>query len=97
MTAPTPDEVLDDLDDADDAECLYIDALLHDDVYIWTDPDDDDDRYIILERSSSGSWLPRGKPVSRGYVEMEIGQADVSDVEICPQTALPPGRHRRDQ
>lgn len=94
--APTPHEVLADLDDSNDDECLYLDRL--DPAYIWAAKEDD--RYILLEQSRSGSWLPRGRPIDADEAAYQIELAIESDTdayEIRPQTSLPPGRHRRDR
>lgn len=94
--APTPSEILEDLDDDNDDECVYLDRT--EPAYIWAHPEDDD-RYILLEQSRSGSWLPRGRPIDADEAEYQIGRAlesDTDTVEVRPQTTLPPGRHRRD-
>lgn len=106
MSAPDPDEVLDeletDLTDDDEEEsnteanCLYLDRA--DPAYLWAA--EDDDTYVYLEQTQSGSWLPRGRPISATEAEYHLGEVLDSDVDMCevrPQTALPPGRHRRDQ
>lgn len=94
MTAD-PHEVLEDLDDSDDDECLYFDRV--EPAYLWAG---EDDRYILLEQSRSGTWLPRGRPIGEDEAEYQIQQtidSDTATYEVRPQTSLPPGRHRRDQ
>lgn len=103
MTAD-PHEILADLTtaptDSDsqptDHECVFLDRA--DPAYIWAD--EDDDRYILLEQTRSGTWLPRGRPITADTAAYEIEQTletDTAALEVRPQTALPPGRHRRDR
>ena len=97
MAAPTPQEILDGLDDKNDDECLYIDAAGTDDCYIWRDPDDEDS-YTVLQRSTSGSWFPHGKPVTTQWLKDYLDSiGDDTTVEVHDQTNLPPGRHPIDQ
>lgn len=107
MSAPDPDEVLEelesDLTDDDneeenaEANCLYLDRT--EPAYLWDA--EDDDTYVYLEQTQSGTWLPRGRPIAPDEAEHHLGEVldeDSTDTyEVRPQTALPPGRHRRDQ
>lgn len=101
MSEADPSEVLEDLDaDTDDesngnVECVYLDR--DSPAYIW--PAEEDGRYILLEESRSGTWLPYGRPISAAdaeYLLEEVIESDYDTYEIRPQTALPPGRHRWD-
>lgn len=85
-----PHEVLEDLDDSDDDECIYIDSP--DPAYLWST--DDEDMYIILEQSRGGTWLPRGRPISTARAEQYL---EADSYEVRPQTKLPPGRHPKDR
>lgn len=88
--APTPEEVLDDLDDCDDDECIYLDG--DSPAYIWAS--DEEGMYIILEQSRNGAWLPRGRPIEKERAENYL---DAETYEVRPQTELPPDRHPKDR
>lgn len=93
--APTASEILSDLDDDSDDECIYLDRD-PDDAYLWAG----DDQYYLLERSRSGSWFPRPKPVGEDAATYELEQtleSDTDDYEVRPQTELPPDRHHLDR
>mgnify|MGYP006277790769 CR=1 FL=1 len=101
MSAPNPDEILDDLDsdgdteDESDIECVYIDRA--DPAYLWVG--EDDGEFIYLEQSRNGSWLPCGRPIDEDTAEKILDDAiddSTAEIEIRPQTELPPGRHRWD-
>lgn len=90
-----PHEVFEDLDEED--ECIYLDRP-NDPAYIWRG--ESEGQYVLLEQSSSGSWLPRGRPIDESVAESYLGDAQESDVatfDVRPQTELPPGRHRKDR
>lgn len=85
-----PHEVLEDLDDGDDAECIYI---RDGPAYLWNSTAED--TYVLLEQTQSGSWYPRGMPISSNRAAGYLEQA--TEYDVRPQTELPPGRHERDR
>lgn len=89
MSDSGPQAVLDDLEDNDE-ECVRLHSPA---AYLWYDTERD--KYVLLEQSSTGSWYPRGRPVSAARAEHAIESAGSVDIE--PATKLPPGRHRIDR
>lgn len=95
--APTPDEVFADLDDEQNAECLYLDREMNDDAYLWAG---EEDCYYLLERTRSGTWMPLPRLLTPETAEAVLEatiDADTESYEVRPQTTLPPGRHHTDR
>lgn len=108
-----PHQTLAQLDDDSDTECLYIDRSTPHDAYIWATPDAEAteetvdgeeitglcESYTLLSRTRSGSWNPMAERIrlcdAAHWLEDAI-ENDV-EVEVRPQTKLPPGRHPADQ
>lgn len=92
-----PQTVLENLEDTDDDECLYIDRDDPNDAYLWPLTEEDDDGYALLERSRRGTWI-QPRPISPdGAVNYLERVSDDVAVEVRPQTGLPPKRHPVDK